>query len=44
MIVCFTRLGSEAAKLILEEDYGYMVGMINGKVKKMCLWESVQAS
>ena len=37
--VLSTRLGSEAAKLILEEDYGYMVGMINGKVKKVPLGE-----
>ena len=37
--VLSTRLGSEAAKLILEEDYGYMVGIINGKVKKVPLGE-----
>ena len=32
-----TRLGSAAAKLIMEEDYGYMVGIINGKTKKIPL-------
>lgn len=37
--VLSTRLGSEAAKLILEEQYGYMVGIINGKVKKVPLEE-----
>ena len=34
-----TRLGSAAAKLIMEEDYGYMVGIINGKTKKIPLGE-----
>lgn len=37
--VLSTRLGSQAAKLILNEDYGYMVGIINGKVKKVPLGE-----
>ncbi len=37
--VLSTRLGSEAAKLILEDDYGYMVGIVNGKVKKVPLGE-----
>ena len=31
--VLSTRLGSEAAQLILDKQYGYMVGMVNGKVK-----------
>ena len=30
---------SEAAKLILNEDYGYMVGIVNGKIKKVPLGE-----
>ena len=34
-----TRLGSEAAQLILDEDYGYMVGIVNGEVKKVPLGE-----
>ena len=34
-----TRLGAEAANLILKEQYGYMVGIINGKVKKVPLGE-----
>ncbi|MDD3339265.1 MAG: ATP-dependent 6-phosphofructokinase [Lachnospiraceae bacterium] len=37
--VLSTRLGSYAAKLILEEDYGYMVGIINDKIKKVPLEE-----
>ena len=28
--VLSTRLGAAAAQLILKEEYGYMVGMING--------------
>ena len=32
--VLSTRLGSAAAKLILNDEYGYMVGLINGKTKK----------
>ena len=35
--VLSTRLGAEAANLILKEQYGYMVGIINGKVKKVPL-------
>lgn len=35
-VLC-TQLGAHAAKLILEGDYGYMVGMINGKTKKVPL-------
>ena len=34
-----TRLGSAAAKLILNDDYGYMVGIVNGKTKKVPLGE-----
>ena len=37
--VLSTRLGSEAAQLILDKQYGYMVGMVNGKVKKIPLGE-----
>lgn len=37
--VLSTRLGAEAARLIMKEDYGYMVGIINGKVKKVPLGE-----
>ena len=37
--VLSTRLGSHAAKLIMEEQYGYMVGIVNGKVKKVPLEE-----
>ena len=32
--VLSTRLGAAAAQLILKEEYGYMVGMVNGKCKK----------
>ena len=35
--VLSTRLGAEAANLILKDQYGYMVGIINGKVKKVPL-------
>ncbi len=37
--VLSTRIGSEAARLIMDEQYGYMVGIINGKVKKVPLSE-----
>lgn len=37
--VLSTRLGSFAAKLIMEDDYGHMVGIVNGKVKKVPLEE-----
>ena len=37
--VLSTRLGAEAANLILKDQYGYMVGIINGKVKKVPLGE-----
>ncbi len=32
-----TRLGVAAARLILKNEYGYMVGMVNGKTKKVPL-------
>ena len=35
-VLC-TRLGAAAANLILKEDYGYMVGMVNGNTKKVPL-------
>ncbi|MCQ2510450.1 MAG: 6-phosphofructokinase [Lachnospiraceae bacterium] len=34
-----TRLGSEAAQLIMDGEFGYMVGIINGKIKKVPLAE-----
>ncbi len=37
--VLTTRLGAAAAKLILNNEYGYMVGIINGKTKKIPLGE-----
>lgn len=37
--VLSTRLGSAAAKLIMNDDYGYMVGIVNGKTKKVPLEE-----
>lgn len=38
--VLSTRLGSACAQLILDEEYGYMVGIVNGKTKKIPLGES----
>jgi len=35
--VLSTRLGAGAAKLIMNNEYGYMVGIVNGKVKKVPL-------
>lgn len=35
--VLTTRLGSEAARLIMEEDYGYMVAIVNGQIEKVPL-------
>lgn len=32
-----TRLGAEAAELIMEQKYGYMVGVVNGKIKPIPL-------
>ena len=37
--VLSTRLGAAAAQLILKEDSGYRVGMVNGKCKKVPLGE-----
>ena len=37
--VLATRLGSEAAKYILDEDYGNMVAIVDGKIKKVPLGE-----
>ncbi len=37
-VLC-TRLGAAAARLILENDYGYMVAMIDGNTKKVPLQE-----
>ena len=34
-----TRIGSECAKLILEEDYGYMVGVAGTQIRKVPLGE-----
>ncbi len=35
-VLC-TQLGAHAAKLILDDEYGYMVGMVNGKTRKVPL-------
>ena len=37
-VLC-TRLGSAAAQAIIEEDYGYMIAMINGETKRVPLAE-----
>lgn len=37
--VISTRFGAAAAQLILNKEYGYMVGMINGEIKKVPLSE-----
>ena len=37
-VLC-TRLGAAAAKAIMEEDYGYMIGMVNNKTKRIPLGE-----
>ncbi len=37
--VLSTRLGVEAAELIINEQYGFMVGIVNNKVKKIPLGE-----
>ena len=37
-VLC-TRLGSAAAKAIMDDDYGYMIGMVNGKTKRISLGE-----
>lgn len=38
--VLSTRIGSAAAQLIMEDEYGYMVGIVNGKTEKIPLGES----
>lgn len=35
-VLC-TRLGAAAAQAILEDDYGYMIGMVNGETKRVPL-------
>lgn len=37
--VLSTRLGSSAAQLIMDKQFGYMVGIVNGKIKKVPLEE-----
>ena len=37
-VLC-TRLGSAAAKAIMDQDYGCMIGMVNGKTKRVPLEE-----
>lgn len=37
--VLSTRLGAACAKAILNGDYGYMIGIVNGKTKKVPLGE-----
>ena len=37
--VLSTRIGVTAADLILHDEYGYMVGIVNGKMKKVPLGE-----
>lgn len=37
-VLC-TELGAAAAKFILKEEYGFMVGMVNGKITKVPLGE-----
>jgi 6-phosphofructokinase 1 len=37
-VLC-TRLGSAAAKAIMDEDYGHMIAMVNGKTKRVPLEE-----
>ena len=38
--VISTRLGARAAKLIIDEEYGYMVGIVNGETCKIPLEEA----
>ncbi len=35
-VLC-TRLGAAAAKAIMDEDYGHMIGMVNGETKRIPL-------
>ena len=37
--VLSTRIGVTAAELIMNDEYGYMVGIVNGKMKKVPLGE-----
>ena len=38
--VISTRLGARAARLIIDEEYGYMVGIVNGETCKIPLGEA----
>jgi 6-phosphofructokinase 1 len=38
--VLSTRYGAAAAQAIMEEDYGYMIGLVNGEMKRVPLEES----
>ena len=38
--VLSTRLGAAAAQAIVEDDYGYMIGIVNGETKRIPLQES----
>ena len=38
--VLSTRLGSACAQMILDHEFGYMVGIVNGECKKVPLEES----
>ncbi len=35
--VLSTRYGAEAARAIMDEDYGYMIGLVNGQMKRVPL-------
>ena len=37
--VLSTRIGAGAAEAIMEEDYGIMIGIVNGKIKRVPLSE-----
>ena len=37
--VLSTRYGAEAARAIMDEDYGYMIGLVNGQMKRVLLGE-----
>lgn len=37
--VLSTRYGAEAARAIMGEDYGYMIGLVNGQMKRVPLGE-----
>lgn len=38
--VLSTRIGAAAAQLIMDQEYGYMVGIVNGQTEKIALGES----